>query len=160
MIIMCDVSDIVKAVNTIWLRLFDHRSFLNGEIQFFLKEFEQKRDDKEVESLFSTVEKISDIKDTKVGKLQEIFSETFPQIQSDLLASLDLCKTIIDLENSAKANTELEQSRERRRAEWETFIDDIAFDQKRIDNTFEEKEEELLEFYKDLERKLNVTKKL
>lgn len=50
----------------------------------------------------------------------------------------------------------LEENRSRRQIEWQQFVDDMAHKCARVDNTFEEKEEELREFYTDLERKLHI----
>lgn len=38
------------------------------------------------------------------------------------------------------------------------FLDDMKHKQSCVENTFEEKEEELREFYSDLERKLHIHK--
>lgn len=45
---------------------------------------------------------------------------------------------------------------EKRKKEWDQFIDDMNFKCKRIDNAFEEKEEELRDLYADLNHKLNI----
>lgn len=59
-------------------------------------------------------------------------------------------------------NPELEATlngnRESRKKVWEGFVDDMNHKRTRIDNTFEEKEEELRDFYSDLERKLHIHK--
>lgn len=41
---------------------------------------------------------------------------------------------------------------------WDRFVDDMRHKQNCVENTFEEKEEELREFYSDLERKLHIHK--
>lgn len=45
---------------------------------------------------------------------------------------------------------------EKRQKEWDQFIDDMNFKCQRIDNAFEEKEEELRDLYADLNHKLNI----
>lgn len=50
------------------------------------------------------------------------------------------------------------ENREKRQKEWDQFIDDMNFKCQRIDNAFEEKEEELRDLYADLNHKLNITK--
>lgn len=49
-----------------------------------------------------------------------------------------------------------EKNRVQREQLWEQFTSDMNHKRSRIDNTFEEKEEELREFYSDLERKLHI----
>lgn len=45
-----------------------------------------------------------------------------------------------------------------REQKWHRFADDMKHKQSCVENTFEEKEEELREFYSDLERKLHIHK--
>lgn len=51
-----------------------------------------------------------------------------------------------------------QELKEKRQKEWDQFIDDMNFKCQRIDNTFEEKEEELRDLYADLNHKLNIAK--
>lgn len=52
----------------------------------------------------------------------------------------------------------LEKNRKEREKIWNHFVDDMEHKKSRVDSTFEEKEEELREFYSDLERKLHIHK--
>lgn len=49
-----------------------------------------------------------------------------------------------------------EENKQKRQKEWDQFIDDMNFKCQRIDNAFEEKEEELRDLYADLNHKLNI----
>lgn len=51
-----------------------------------------------------------------------------------------------------------EENRLAREETWNRFVDDMKHKQSCVENTFEEKEEELREFYSDLERKLHIHK--
>lgn len=53
-------------------------------------------------------------------------------------------------------DTSLALAQEERKLRWEKFVDDMTHKCSRVDNTFDEKEEELQEFYSDLERKLQI----
>lgn len=53
---------------------------------------------------------------------------------------------------------QLERNRAERKKIWSNFDDDMKHKISRLDNTFEEKEEELRDFYSDLERKLYIHK--
>lgn len=155
---MSDLADILKDTHSIWQRLFDHKGFLNGEIQYALREYEQKRNDQEVENLFAIVENIADIKDTQIDKSKQLIDSTFPQIQLDLVRADHMLKSIEELEQKHKENNTLEQRREKRKAEWRKFVEEITEHCSEIDESFIEKEDELQEFYRDLERKLHLTK--
>lgn len=52
----------------------------------------------------------------------------------------------------------LENNRLAREETLSRFVDDMKHKQFCVENTFEEKEEELREFYSDLERKLHIHK--
>lgn len=58
---------------------------------------------------------------------------------------------------SAQENRSKE-ARLAREKQWDRFVDDMKHKQSCVENTFEEKEEELREFYSDLERKLHIHK--
>lgn len=51
----------------------------------------------------------------------------------------------------------LNENRLARRTEWEKFINDMSDKCQRVDQTFQEKENEIQEFYVDLEKKLHIT---
>lgn len=55
-------------------------------------------------------------------------------------------------------DTALAAKREIRKAEWESFIDNMTQKCAKVDATFQEKEAELKEFYADLEKKLHIGK--
>ena len=48
----------------IYERLFNHRPFVQGEVKHFVKEFEEKKGDKEVNELFEIVQ----VMKTKLAK--------------------------------------------------------------------------------------------
>ncbi|XP_022117400.1 biogenesis of lysosome-related organelles complex 1 subunit 5 [Pieris rapae] len=155
------MTELSREIGEVWSRLFDHRPFLNGEIKFLLKEFEEKRGDREVENLFNILENITDIKDTQVDKIHRIGSTALPvlseKLQQALLLTDDIEKVYTDKQKDC-AKKRLE-NKEKRKIEWDQFIDDMNFKCQRIDNTFEEKEEELRDLYADLNHKLNITNK-
>ncbi|CAH2050157.1 unnamed protein product, partial [Iphiclides podalirius] len=153
------MSELSREIGEIWSRLFDHRPFLNGEIKFMLKEFEEKRGDREVENLFSILENLTDIKDTQVEKICKNGKTTLPILSEKLEQSLQLCEEIEKEYSEIKKVCKQKQTenQEKRQKEWDQFIDDMNFKCQRIDNTFEEKEEELRDLYADLKHKLNIT---
>ncbi|XP_063357612.1 biogenesis of lysosome-related organelles complex 1 subunit 5 isoform X2 [Cydia amplana] len=147
-------------IGEVWARLFDHRPFLNGEIKFMLKEFEEKRGDREVENLFFILEKVTDIKDSQVDKIKKGSEAALPVLSEKLNQALQLCEAVEAdyLEVQKTFEQKQAENREKRQKEWDQFIDDMNFKCQRIDNAFEEKEEELRDLYADLNHKLNITK--
>ncbi|XP_068626962.1 biogenesis of lysosome-related organelles complex 1 subunit 5 [Battus philenor] len=155
------MSELSREIGEISSRLFDHRPFLNGEIKFMLKEFEDKRGDREVENLFSIIENYTDVKDTHADKIVKAGAIVLPLLNEKLEQSLKLIGEIEkDYSDIQKVcNEKRSENQEKRQKEWDNFIDDMNFNCKRIDNTFEEKEEELRDLYADLNHKLNITNK-
>ncbi|KAJ0182673.1 hypothetical protein K1T71_002042 [Dendrolimus kikuchii] len=151
------MTELSREIAEVWSRLFDHRPFLNGEIKFMLKEFEEKRGDREVENLFAILEKLTEIKDNQVDKIKRSI-ETLPVLNEKLEQALKLCEEVeTDYLEVQKVNEQKRAAnREKRQKEWDQFIDDMNFKCQRIDNAFEEKEEELRDLYADLNHKLNI----
>ncbi|XP_041975927.1 biogenesis of lysosome-related organelles complex 1 subunit 5 isoform X2 [Aricia agestis] len=125
-----------------------------------LKEFEEKRGDREVENLFNVIESLTDIKDTQIDRIVKS-SAALPVLGEKLGQTLQLSNQV------EKDYLEIQKDFEKKRAErklkrdqeWTQFIDDMNFKCQRIDNTFEEKEEELKDLYADLNHKLNIADK-
>ncbi|KAG7310874.1 hypothetical protein JYU34_003705 [Plutella xylostella] len=154
------MTELSREIGEVWSRLFDHRPFLNGEIKFMLKEFEEKRGDREVENLFSILEKLTDVKDTQVDKIKKSGETGLPILSEKLDQTLELFSGVeAEIAEVQKQSEQKRiENREKRQKEWDQFIDDMNFKCKRIDNAFEEKEEELRDLYADLDHKLNITK--
>ncbi|XP_022822466.1 biogenesis of lysosome-related organelles complex 1 subunit 5 isoform X2 [Spodoptera litura] len=125
-----------------------------------LKEFEEKRGDREVENLFSILEKLTDIKDSQAEKIIKTGETGLPVLKEKLEQALQLSAEVEkDYLDSRKVYEQRRQElKEKRQKEWDQFIDDMNFKCQRIDNTFEEKEEELRDLYADLNHKLNIAK--
>lgn len=81
-----------------------------------------------------------------------------PELNTCLKNTLDGCSDILENQNNLELTEKLEQNRENRKKIWQHFVDDMSHKCSRVDNTFEEKEEELREFYSDLEQKLYIHK--
>ncbi|XP_065166349.1 biogenesis of lysosome-related organelles complex 1 subunit 5 [Atheta coriaria] len=152
------MSELFKGINSIWFRLFDHRGFLNGEIQYLLRELEQKRSDKEVQELFTILENITNIRDTQINHAKQLIDSLYPPARVDLGQALQTAKAIEDIEAKYKENTALVDSRQKRQLEWEQFIEGISDNCLQIDKKFELEEEKLKDFYKDLQQKLQLDK--
>ncbi|XP_045779118.1 biogenesis of lysosome-related organelles complex 1 subunit 5 [Maniola jurtina] len=153
------MTELSREIGEVWSRLFDHRPFLSGEIKFMLKEFEEKRGDREVENLFAILENLTEIKDTQVEKISKSSVAALPVLAEKLDQALKLSdeieKDYLELQKFTKKKKA--ENFEKRQKEWDQFIDDMNFKCQRIDNTFEEKEEELRDLYADLNHKLNIT---
>jgi len=76
--------------------LFNHRPFLKGEVTHFVKEFEKKRGDQEVQNLFETLEVTTELQSGQVEKLVNTCDEQIPTINANLLVAQSMCNKILD----------------------------------------------------------------
>lgn len=121
--------------------------------------------------MFAALVTISDIKDTQIDRIRLVCKDTLLQTEDNLLEALNLCGSLYDIAEKYKQvcsffinlivvhlrilqNTLLQKSTQVRKEVYETFIDDICDKCKEIDIRFSQKEEELQQFYTDLETKL------
>lgn len=123
-----------------------------------LKEFEEKRGDREVENLFAILEKFAEIKDIELVTIKKTGEAGLPVLKEKLDQAINLFEKVEAdyLETRKNNQTKREENKAKRQKEWDQFIDDMNFKCQRIDNAFEEKEEELRDLYADLNHKLNI----
>ena len=83
-------------------RLFNHRPFVQGEVRGFIKDFETKRQDREVENIFKTLENVTELRDCEVDKLVAACDSTLPCVNANLLVAQSMCNKILDQSSSAE----------------------------------------------------------
>ncbi|CAG0893118.1 unnamed protein product [Darwinula stevensoni] len=138
-------------------RLFDHRPFLNGEVRYFLHEFEEARGDREVENLFSILEETTDIHGDQAGRLISLCESQVPSIKARLDVAVSMCQQILEPDHCANKESCLEAKRAARKKEWELFMQDLSVKCASVDETFRIKEDELKTHYSEIEKKLIPT---
>ncbi|XP_030558975.1 biogenesis of lysosome-related organelles complex 1 subunit 5 [Drosophila novamexicana] len=140
-------------------RILDHRVFVNGEIETFLDNFEVKRNDSEVEKLFQVTEIVGSLKYDLSERCIALGNQKLTELATgvnNLLCGVEALLEKAKVERAPSANLqEARLAREQRKAE---FINNLQHSYQRIDNSFEEKEEEIAELYSDLQLKLNINK--
>ncbi|XP_043789408.1 biogenesis of lysosome-related organelles complex 1 subunit 5 [Apis laboriosa] len=151
------MASIIKDTGEIWSRLFDHRPFIQGEITFFLREFQEKRDDREVERLFKILEYSTDLKESQLDRTEQLGDCHLPSLKANVDVALSMCERVLQKEQDFDSDIALQANREARKIEWEKFVNDMSEKCEKVNQTFEEKENEIKEFYIDLERKLHIT---
>ncbi|XP_012284858.1 biogenesis of lysosome-related organelles complex 1 subunit 5 [Orussus abietinus] len=151
------MASIIKDTGEIWSRLFDHRPFVQGEITFFLREFQDKRNDREVQHLFKILEFSTELGQNQLDRVEQLGDCHLPSLKANVDVALSMCERVLQREEEFDSETKLNEKRELRKAEWQKFINDMSEKCQKVDETFQEKEKELEEFYADLERKLHIT---
>ncbi|XP_037947993.1 biogenesis of lysosome-related organelles complex 1 subunit 5-like [Teleopsis dalmanni] len=140
-------------------RILDHRVFVNGEIENFLNNFEIKRNDIEVETLFKLTETVGELKYDLSDRCISLGTANLNQISTDIKDLLSGVELFLKSTNIEKPPGDfLAESRKQRQQIKDNFCNDLKHGFTRIDNSFEQKEEEIAELYSDLQLKLNITK--
>ncbi|XP_017491512.1 PREDICTED: biogenesis of lysosome-related organelles complex 1 subunit 5-like isoform X3 [Rhagoletis zephyria] len=134
------------------LRILDHRSFTNGEVNNFLNEFELKRNECEVENLFKVTEITGDLKYDLFGRCDILSTRHLGQLNREVN---DVLLGVEEFLNKVQSGKKARKEREEKRKNFEV---DLEHKYERIKNSFEEKEEEIDELYSDLQIKLNISK--
>ncbi|KAJ8686781.1 hypothetical protein QAD02_022575 [Eretmocerus hayati] len=152
------MATIVKDTGEIWSRLFDHRPFIQGEITFFLREFQDKRDDREVARLFKILEYSSELGQNHLDRAEQLGDDHLPSLKANVDVALSMCECVLQKEDQFNSDNRLEKNRQVRKEEWEKFVSDISEKCEKVDQEFLSKEQELKDFYADLETKLHLKK--
>ncbi|KQS52522.1 biogenesis of lysosome-related organelles complex 1 subunit 5 [Drosophila erecta] len=158
------ISQVGRELYKVPLRILDHRVFVNGEIEAFLENFEVRRNDSEVEKLFQVTETVGSLRYdlsrcSATGSGSGSGTENLAQLDTEVNHLLDGVNALLAKAKVERtASTQLQEARlarEQRRAE---FLTNLEHGYRRIENSFEEKEEEIAELYSDLQLKLNIAK--
>ncbi|XP_018578868.1 biogenesis of lysosome-related organelles complex 1 subunit 5 isoform X2 [Anoplophora glabripennis] len=121
-----------------------------------VREFEQKRGDREVDNLFRVIENITEIKDTEIERCKQVGDQALNKANIDLAQALDICSCFGGLEETYKQDATIEDTRHKRKIVWDAFMDGVTAKYSEINSSFEVKEEELRKLYDDFEKKLLV----
>ncbi|XP_034486025.1 biogenesis of lysosome-related organelles complex 1 subunit 5 [Drosophila innubila] len=153
------ISQVGRELYKVPHRILDHRVFINGEIETFLENFEVKRNDSEVETLFQVTEIVGSLKYDLSERCIALGNQNLCQFATEvnnLLSSVEVLLEKAKVERPPSAR--LQEARRAREQRKQEFLENLQHGYQRIDNSFEEKEEEIAELYSDLQLKLNVTK--
>ncbi|CAL8073526.1 unnamed protein product [Orchesella dallaii] len=148
---------ILKDIREIYSSIFDHKPVVHREVDFFLKEFEESRGDREVDRLFKILERVTELKDSEITKAKSLADIHIPKLSAELQVAESIADTLLDkrLKAEKDISLELERKRQERSVEWDTFVHDMTNKCIRIDNTFKEKEDAVRVLYKKAEEKLH-----
>lgn len=141
----------------LYSRLANHRPFLQGEIRHFLREFETKRGDREVENIFGVLERVSELRD--IG-LPQLLSRAGGGQADRLVGALQVSQSMVErvLEQTETGEVEyrrsLQHSREARQGEWQAFQAETRARRVRLEARDREQEEAIRRRYKELEQSL------
>jgi len=133
-------------------RLFNHRPFLQGEVKHFIREFEEKRGDREVENIFSCLERVSELRDLGLPQLiTNASSNSSTSLVANLQVSESMLGRILEQGETGEVEKTLVASRDTREKEWTNFLQEVQIRCKKVDQSFKEQEDTIRKKYQDLE---------
>jgi len=139
-------------ISEVHSRLFNHRPFLQGEVKHFLREFEEKRGDREVENIFSCLERVSELRDLGLpGLITSATSNSSTSLVANLEVAESMLGRILDQGDTGEVEKTLVASREAREKEWTNFLQEVQIRCRKIDQSFKEQEDAIRKKYQDLE---------
>ncbi|XP_068227261.1 biogenesis of lysosome-related organelles complex 1 subunit 5 [Palaemon carinicauda] len=141
-----------KDVNEVFSRLFDHRPFLRGEIDYFKKEFEEKRGDREVEQLFRSLELITEIKEGQIEKIVGSSDDNLPRTIADIQVALHMCEDTLATDKQFNTEELLAKKRADRSARLGAVQRDVDEKLKLLDDTYKDKEKAMRLQFEQLEK--------
>ncbi|KAI4887869.1 hypothetical protein NFI96_015092 [Prochilodus magdalenae] len=113
-------------VGDIQSRLLDHRPVLQGEIRYFVREFEEKRGFRECRLLENLNKMVADTNDQVLPKCMDSMQDNLCDIFTRLEAANHMTQRIQQRELEAQNSTHLQESMERRKEDWEEFLKEQA----------------------------------
>jgi len=144
-----------QGVLELYSRLGNHRPFLQGEIRHFLREFEGKRGDREVEKIFGVLERVSELRDCGLPQLVERASGgEAAKLVGALQVSLSMVDRVQRQAETGEVEETLAASREARAREWTNFQNEARARVARLEARDREQEEAIRRRYKELEASL------
>lgn len=149
------INQVCEDSNALHSRLFDHRPFLNGEIQHFVRVFEDKRGDKDIQSLLKSLENISELNADVTSNLGDVNNLAI----KNLIDTIDTATTLIESTCSSELPVETTQYLEKEKARqkiWQKIVDNNASKLIKVENLIREKELEHRQYYNKLEEKLKT----
>lgn len=123
-------------------------------MRFFIKEFEEKRREREVQRLFELLEDVTEVRETQVDRACRASDQGLSSLAGNLEVALSMCHRILEAEDKLSSADDLSERRERRRCEWQQFEQDVKDKAARMDQAFEEKERQLIDHYRRVREKL------
>ena len=140
-------------------RLFNHKPFIFGEIRFIIKEFEQIRGESDLNQLMQTYQRFVDFKETKMDFAIDLCQQFDERLNGSIGSVDNLMQDILSLESEQTLlrNNVLKTKREDRNQQMIGLIEESKEKITQIDSQFEEQENNLRLFYKELETKLKIT---
>jgi len=147
-----------QGVLELYSRLANHRPFVHGELRHFLREFESKRGDREVENIFGVLERVSELRDCGLPRLLEKGAGgEGARLVGALQVSQSMVERVLEQAETGEVEATLQTSRETREREWEVFQKEARERCARLEARDRDQEEAIRRRYKELDASLDLS---
>ncbi|XP_029935421.1 biogenesis of lysosome-related organelles complex 1 subunit 5 [Myripristis murdjan] len=116
------MDKVAKDVGDIQSRLLDHRPITQGEIRYFVREFEEKRGYRESRLLENLNKMVVETNEQVLPKCSEAMHEQLCDVITRLEAANHMAQRVQQRELEAQQSTQLQTSMEQCKEEWEEFM--------------------------------------
>ncbi|NXD76127.1 BL1S5 protein, partial [Halcyon senegalensis] len=143
-------------VGEIYSRLLDHRPVIQGEIRYFIKEFEEKRGLRELRVLENLKNTIFDTKEHVLPKCEQAMQDPLSEAFERLQAANTRIHRLQEREHEERKLQvdKLLASREKRVAHWEEFMREQQKKRAEVEEEHRKAMERLKEQYAEMEKEL------
>ncbi|KAF6107635.1 biogenesis of lysosomal organelles complex 1 subunit 5 [Phyllostomus discolor] len=147
---------IIKDLGEIHSRLLDHKPIIQGEIRYFVKEFEEKRGLRELRVLENWKNMIHETNEHTLPKCRETMQDNLNQVLQRLQAVTDSVCRLQQREQERKQihNDHLIASENRHVIQWDDFMKEQHIEQAGVDEEHRKAVERLKEQYAEMEKDL------
>ncbi|XP_067424460.1 biogenesis of lysosome-related organelles complex 1 subunit 5 [Emydura macquarii macquarii] len=147
---------IVKDIGEIYSRLLDHRPVIQGEIRYFVKEFEEKRGLREVRVLENLKNMIHETNDQTLPKCEQVMHDNLNEAFKRLQAANHRIHRLQQREQEErKLQTDMLMTGEKEHlAHWEVFMKEQHNKRAEVDEEHRKAMERLKEQYAEMEKDL------
>ncbi|KAM9576187.1 biogenesis of lysosome-related organelles complex 1 subunit 5 [Guaruba guarouba] len=150
------IQPIIKDVGEIYSRLLDHRPVIQGEIRYFIKEFEEKRGLRELRVLENLKNTIFETNECILPKCEQAMSDNLNEVFKKLQAANGMIHKLQEKEHEERKfqADKLMAREEKHIAHWEEFMKEQQNKRAEVDEEHRKAMERLKEQYSDMEKEL------
>ncbi|KGL81180.1 Biogenesis of lysosome-related organelles complex 1 subunit 5, partial [Tinamus guttatus] len=135
-------------------RLLDHRPVIQGEIRYFIKEFEEKRGLRELRVLENLKNTTFETNEHILPKCEQAMHDNLHETFKRLQAVNDRIRRFQEKEHEEKKADKLRAGDGKRMAQWETFMKDQESKRAEVDEEHRKAVQRLKEQYAHMEKEL------
>ncbi|OXB84563.1 UNVERIFIED_CONTAM: hypothetical protein H355_008039 [Colinus virginianus] len=143
-------------VGEIYSRLLDHRPVIQGEIRYFVKEFEEKRGLRELRVLENLKKTIFETNESILPKCEQSMHDNLNEVLQRVQAANDVIHKLQEKEHEQRKvqADKLMAGEEKRVAQREAFLKEQQSKREEVDEEHRKAMERLKEQYSEMEKEL------